>query len=401
LRIERSHERDGIRYRELWQERKRYPSKRIRRRRMPVEAPDPDNVLARLDDERAAMAERVLRAGINGRRRWSTLRSRSGPSFSPLVVETELLDDLCRCAGLIVDDVWRGDRWVFDAFVVERSMRSWLGLIDPEELRRELAEELQRRPTLLRALSAGPPPGLDWRSFAFVLRAGERVMDLREHGLKPGQRELAGLVDHTKAWTRRRKELLGELLGEPFELLVAVLDRQLGVRGPISHAEGGLWASAVGEVDLAVAADLSGVLLVENLETFRTLTVLCEEGWLVIHVPGGPPPAECQLIERIAALAPDIRFHAAFDLDPAGIRIARLVQARTGIEIDVDAMSPSLLRAGMRWLGLSEWDREQLRLLNGQAGPLEDLRGAIESEGRKVEQETVQQQLVSMFRKRG
>lgn len=145
--------------------------------------------------------------------------------------------------------------------------------------------------------------------------AAERVLDLREHGLKAGQRELAGLVDHTKAWTPRRKELLAQLLGEPFESLVAILDRQLGVRGPISHPEGGLWASAVGEVDLAVSTDVRGVLLVENLETFRTLTVLADAAWLVLHVPGGPPPAECQLIERIAALAPEIHFHAAFDLD--------------------------------------------------------------------------------------
>ncbi len=340
LRIERSHERDGIRYRELWQERKRYPAKPLRRTRAPVAAPDPDNILARLDDEHAAMAERVLRSGIGGRRRWSTLRSRSGPSFSPLVVETELLDDLCRSAGLIVEDIWRAERWVIDTFAVERSMRGWLGLTDPEALRAELEEELQSRPMLLCALASGPPAGIDWRSFAFVLRAAERVLELREHGLKAGQRELAGLVDHTKAWTPRRKVLLVDLLREPFESLVAILDRQLGVRGPIAHSEGGLWASAIAEVDLSIADDASGVLLVENLETFRTLAVLAERGWVVVHVPGGPPPAECQLIERIAALVPHIRFCAAFDLDPAGIRIARLLQARTGIEIDVEGMSP-------------------------------------------------------------
>ncbi len=277
-------------------------------------------------------------------------------------------------------------------------MRSWLGLINPELLRAELTDELRHRPALLRALSAGPPAGIDWRSFAFVLRAGDRAMDLREHGLKAGQRELAGLVDHTKAWTPRRKELFAELLGEPFESLVAVLDRQLGVRGPISHPDGGLWASAVGEVDLAIASDLKGVLLVENLETFRTLTVLAEESWLVLHVPGGPPPPECQLIERISALAPDVPFQAAFDLDPAGIGIARLVQARTGIEITVDAMTPSLLSAGMPGLELSQWDRDQLTRLAGQAGPLEELRTAIEQAGRKVEQETAQHQLLAMFR---
>jgi uncharacterized protein DUF2399 len=397
LRIEHSHERDGIRYRELWQERKRYPAKPLRRTRAPVAAPDPDNVLAPLDDECAAMAERVLRAGIRGRRRWSTLRSRSGPSFSPVVVETELLDDLCRNAGLVVEDVWRAERWVIDAFAVEPSMRAWLGLIDPEALRAELEDELQGRPTLLCALAAGPPQGIDWRSFAFVLRAAERVLDLREHGLKAGQRELAGMVDHTKAWTPRRKELLADLLEERFESLVAILDRQLGVRGPISHPEGGLWASAVSEVDLSITDHIKGVLLVENLETFRTLAVLAEQGWLVLQVPGGPPPAECQLIERIAALVPGIRFYVAFDLDPAGIRIARLLQDRTGIVINVDGMSPTLLSRGTRALDLSDWDREQLRRMEGRAGPLEELRAALYSKEYKIEQETIQQRLLALF----
>lgn len=396
LRTERSEQRDGIRYRILELQRARYPPKPLRRIRIPTESPDPDAAMAKLDDERAAMAERVLREGIRGRRLWSTLRAKSGPNFSPILVETEILDDLCRRAGLIVEDTWYQDRWVVDAFTVEHSMRTWLGLIDPEALRAELEEEL-RRPQLVTALAAGPPAGIDWRSFAFVLRAGERVLDLHDHGLKPSQRELAGLVDHTKAWTRRRKDLLAEILAQDFDELVNVLDRQLGIRGPLAHPEGGLWASAISEVDLSVADDVRGAVLIENLETFRTLTVLAEQGWIVLHVPGGPPPAECELIERLAALDPDLVFHAAFDLDPAGIRIARLVQDWAGIQIEVGAMSPALLDEAPNALDLNEWDREQLARLDGRAGSLEDLRAAIALSGRKVEQETLQQRLLSMF----
>lgn len=396
MRIETSEERDGIRYRTLELKRVRYPPKPLRRIRIPMEPPDPDEALAKLDDERATMAERVLREGINGRRRWSTLRSKSGVHFSPILVETEILDDLCRRAGLIVEDTWHLDRWVVDVFSVEPSMRTWLGLVDPDVLRTELEEEL-RRPQIVSALADGPPSGIDWRSFAFVLRAGERVLDLREHGFKPSARELAGLVDHTKAWTPRRKELLAELIGQPFEEVVNALDRQLGIRGPLTHPEGGIWASAIAEIDLAVADEAHGAILVENAETFRTLTVLAEQNWIVIHVPGGPPPAECELIERLAALAPGLVFHAAFDLDPAGIRIASLVQKRTGIDFEVAGMSPELLAEAPRALDLSDWDRDQLAQLNGRAGSLEDLRAAIVASGRKVEQETLQQRLLHLF----
>lgn len=396
LRIETSEERDGIRYRVIELRRARYPSKPLRRRRAPMGAPDPDGVLARLDDEHAAMAERVLREGIRGRRRWSTLRSRSGPNFSPLVVEVEILEDLCRSAGLLVEDTWHLDRWVVDTFLVDQSMRTWLGLVDPQAVQAELQEEL-RRPVVVAALSEGPPSGIDWRSFAFVLRAAERVADLGEHGSKPSARELAGLVDHTKAWTPRRRELLAEILGRPFDQIVNRLDRQIGIRGPVLHPEGGIWASAVTEINLAVAAEARGVILVENLETFRTFSSLADDGWIVLHVPGGPPPAECELIERLAALAPGVGFHAAFDLDPAGIRIARLVERRTGVDLSVEPMSPEFLGRAPRALELSDWDRDQLARLEGDSGCLEDLRLAIARGGRKVEQETVQQQLVGLF----
>lgn len=396
MRIETSEERDGIRYRVTELTRVRYPNKPLRRRRMPVKSPNPDWVLARLSDEHAAMAERILREGVRGRRRWSTLRSKSGPAFSPLVAEVEIIDDLCRGAGLLIEDTWNLDRWVVHSFSVDPSMRTWLGLVDPQAVRQELREEL-RRPALVAAFSEGPPSGIDWRSFAFVLRAADRVEDLGEHGSKPSARELAGLVDHTKAWTPRRRQLLAEILGRPFEEIVNRLDRQVGIRGPVEHPEGGIWASAVSEIDLAIADDVRGVILVENLETFRTLSSLAEDGWIVVHVPGGPPPAECELIERIAALAPGVDFHAAFDLDPAGIRIARLVEQRTRVTLSVEPMSPEIFDQAPRALQLSEWDRDQLKRLAGSAGRLEDLRQSIARADRKVEQETVQQRLVALF----
>lgn len=396
MRIETSEERDGIRYRVVELRRVRYPPKPLRRTRTPVNPPDPDSAIARLDDEHAAMAERVLREGIRGRRRWSTLRSKSGPDFSPIVVELELLDDLCRRTGLLVEDTWHLGRWVVDSFVVDQSMRGWLGLVDPEIVQAELHEEL-RRPAVVAALSAGPPTGIDWRSYAFVLRAAERVGDLAEHGAKPSARELAGLVDHTKAWTLRRRELLAEIVGRPFDEIVNRLDRQIGIRGPVTHPQGGIWASAVKEIDLAVADDAQGVILVENGETFRVLSALADRGWVVLQVPGGPPPAECELIERLSLLAPDLAFHAAFDLDPAGIRIARLVEHRTGLRLGCEGMSPEFLYRASKALDLNDWDREQLARLRGDSGSLEELRDEMARTGRKVEQETFQRQLRDLF----
>lgn len=397
MRTEHVTEADGLRIRVVEEQRLRYLPKPIRRTRMPVEAPDPDAVMARIDDEHAAMAERVLRAGARGWRRWSTLRRNAGRDFSPLEVELELLDDLCRKAGVIVEDGWRNQRWQPDRFTVDRSIWPWLDILDPTVVRAALEQELTY-PELLATLAAGPPTHLDWPSFAFVLQAAERVLELAEHGIRPGERELAGLVDHTKAWTPRRRLLLEELLGKPFAELVAPRDRQLGIKGPISHGDANVWASAVATLEMEIADDARGVILVENAETFRHLVPLADDGWIVLHVPGGPPPAEADLVRRLTVLAPDIAFYACFDPDPAGIRIARLLEDRAGVSLDPAGMRPTFLLEADQQRELTDWDRDQLRRLAGQAGAFEPLRATIERLGRKGEQETYQRQLLELFR---
>lgn len=396
MRAEHTLEEDGLRLRVVEEIRIRYLPKPIRRTRMPVGAPDPDAIMARFDDDHAAMAERVLRAGARGWRRWSTLKRNAGPDFSPLEVELELLDDLCRKAGVIVEDGWRNRRWQPDKFMVDRSIWPWLDILDPATVRAQLEQELTDE-KLLTALAAGPPPHVDWRSFAFVLQAAERVVELAAHGIKPGERELAGLVDHTKAWTPRRRQLLEELLGKPFAALVAPRDRQLGIKGPIVHGEGNVWASSVVTLEMEVGDEARGVILVENAETFRHLVPLADNGWIVLHVPGGPPPAEADLVHRLALLAPQLIFYACFDPDPAGIRIARLLEERTGVELDPAGMQPEFLIKADHQLDLTDWDHDQLRRLAGHAGVFEPLREAIEQLGRKGEQETYQRRLYELF----
>lgn len=388
----------GIRYREVSEPRVRYPPRLLRRTRRPGEPLDPDAILARLDPDRGRMAERVLREGARGWRRWSTLRRHAGGDLSPIVVETELLDALCRSAGLLVEDIRRNGAWTPSRFRADNDVRAWLGIVTPAELRRELETELTDT-ELTAALADGPPPGMSWGSFAFTLRAAQRLTDLAAHGVRPGARELAGAIDHTKAWTPRRRALVEELSGRPFADLVAPVDRQLAIRGPVRHAEGGLWASALDSVDLAIEPSCRAMVLVENAEAFRHVLPLADEGWIVLLVPGGPPPAECELISRLAALAPGLEVHAAFDLDPAGLRIASVVSERTGLPLRSTGMTVQLFEDAGASLPLTEWDRAELERSKGRCGPFEELRAAIERLGRKVEQETIQRDLVSQLRR--
>jgi hypothetical protein len=366
---------------------------------MPLGAADPESLFIRLDGEYKAMAERVLREGARGWRRWRTLRQRAGKDFSPIVAELELLDHLCRESGLHVEDRWRNERWVAERFRVDRSIWPWLGILDPELVRAELEQELTR-PEFLAALADGPPLGFGWAAFAFVLQAAERALELDRHGIKPGERELAGLIDHTKAWTTKRKELLELLTGRPFYDLVARRDRPIEIRGPLRHAEGGLWAATLAATEIEVLPHRLGVLLVENRETFRHLLPLADDGWIVLQVPGGPPPAETELVERLALLDPTLSFYGCFDADPAGIRIALQLQERAGIELDPAGMSPRLLEQAETTQELNDWDRDLLVRLQGKSGVFEPLREAIERLNAKGEQEVFQRDLFDLFRAR-
>lgn len=399
MRVERIHEEDGLRYRVLEQPRQRLPVKWLRRERMPLRAADPEALFVRLDGDYAAMAERVLKEGARGWRRWRTLRERAGSDFSPILAELELLDHLCRESGLHVEDRWRNERWVAHRFRVDRSIWPWLGILDPAIVRAQLGQELTR-PELLAWLEQGPPPGFGWAALAFVLQAAERALELERHGIKPGERELAGLVDHTKAWTPKRRELFEVITGRGFHELVAARDRPIEIRGPVRHSEGGLWAATIDETELEVLPERLGVLLVENRETFRHLLPLANEGWIVLHVPGGPPPAETELVERLALLDPDLTFYGCFDPDPAGIRIALLLQQNAGIEMDPAGMSPELLEDADTIHELNDWDRDLLERLHGSADVFEPLRDTIVRLGVKGEQEVYQHRLFELFTRR-
>lgn len=396
-RIEHIEEREGIRYRIVSEPRMRHPDRLILRSRMPIKAADPELLMIRLDSEQGAMAKRVLREGARGWRYWSTLRRHAGSDFSPFFVESQLLDRLTREAGLLVEDRFWNGGWVAHRFRVDESIRTWLGIVDPRDLRIDLERSLTRQP-LLDALAQGPPRGMDWPSFDFVLRAAEELADLLDHGVRPGARELAGRIDHTKAWTERRSALLERLFGQAFAELVARFDRPIEIKGPIAHGRGDLWASEVDEVELRIEGQPKGLILIENKETFRSLLALVDHGYIVLWVPGGPPPAEVSLLRRLAGLRPGLPVHACFDLDPAGIRIARLIAERAEVTIEPTGMTPELFNSARRKLPLNAWDRRELmRLDGGRAASLRPLREAIALANGKVEQETIQRRLFMLF----
>ncbi len=82
-------------------------------------------------------------------------------------------------------------------------------------------------------------------------------------------------------------------------------------------------------------------------------------------------------MRRLAELQADVRFHAVFDLDPAGIRIARLLEERSGVSLAPTGMTPELFARARKRLPLNRWDAAQLERYNGDAAALEPLRTAI------------------------
>jgi Protein of unknown function C-terminus (DUF2399) len=127
------------------------------------------------------------------------------------------------------------------------------------------------------------------------------------------------------------------------------------------------------------------------------LLALADRDYLVVWVPGGPPPAEVALVRRLGELQPDVRFHAVFDLDPAGIRIARLLEERSGVSLAPTGITPELFARARKRLPLNRWDEAQLERYAGDAAALEPLRTAIAAAGAKVEQETIQRRLYALL----
>jgi hypothetical protein len=146
-------------------------------------------------------------------------------------------------------------------------------------------------------------------------------------------------------------------------------------------------------VPLELVGRPRGVVLVENNETFEHLLALADHELVVLWVPCGPPPAEAELARRLHELEPALRFQACFDLDPAGIRIARLIEEKAAVALEPTGMGVELLAGAEQHLDLNRWDCDHLARGPAWAGICEPLRAALAAAPIKVEQETLERRL--------
>jgi hypothetical protein len=388
MRSERITATDGLRNVVTVEPRQRFPDRPIRRLRVAQEPDDVSASLSALSPDRQDLAFELLRQGIGRARRWAALVRRPPPQFVAVVAETELLEPLCRCGALEIVDRWspRDHAWRVSTFRTLAAGAAAVGHREPAELKAELVDQLTSEDLRARA-SDGPPPPMRWDAFAFVLRSAERWRELVDHDSTPSAKELATEFGHSKMWTPARERLFADLAGRPWEELFPPRPRQLRLKGPVTHPEGNLWADSVSSVPLVVLDTAIGIVCVENQDTHEQL-LSHSAGWIVLQVPGGPPPAEVQLLARLHALAPALPILAAFDPDPAGIRIALTTAREAGIRFDSCLMTPEALQRASP-LDLVDEDRKILDRLDGKAGDFEPLRAAIADQGRKAEQESL------------
>jgi hypothetical protein len=118
-------------------------------------------------------------------------------------------------------------------------------------------------------------------------------------------------------------------------------------------------------------ADLRTIQGCSSDQHFRHLLTLADRAYLVVWVPGGPPPAEVALVHRLAELQPDARFHAGFDLDPAGIRSPDCSGTASGVTLAPTGMTPALFARARKRLPSNRWDEAQLERYSGDAAALD------------------------------
>lgn len=381
---------DGVRRYTVIRPKVRYPDLPVSRLGVALEVADLAPVLAGLPAEERRAATTLLKQGLGRWRRWSTILRRPPRQVDVRLAERELVPVLLRAGALAVRERYDAadGRWRLDAFRTDDVHAEALGRPDPDRLAAALTAELTHSAPRA-ALAAGRPPSLSLEAFAFVLRAADRWLELRDHGRRTQDRELAALVWHSKAFTPVRARHVAEIVGVAPGELFEPRPRQLICDGPLLHPNATIWADAVHDLPLEPTDDLRGIVCIENSRTFEALRTYAKAGWLLIHVPGNAPSAEVVLLSRAAALSPRTPALAAFDPDPAGIRIALSLARRSDVPLDPLLMGADALRHATK-LPLADWDREELvRLFGRSVGPHRPLLDEIERFDAKGEQEAI------------
>ncbi len=400
-REEQQEVRDGVVWSTVMQPHVRLPARPVVRHAAAQASVDVADVLARLPKDEQRMALRLLRQGLGKWRQWNAVLRRPPAWLDVPLAERTLLPLLLRAGAVQVREryVAREGRWELREFRSADAVRDFVGRPEPDVIAAELEIELTTPPPR-EALAAGKPTGWDWPAFAFVLRAADAWLIDRAHGVRRHERELAAELWHSKAFrSRARVDLLAEIVGCPADALFEPKPRKIGIKGPLVHEQASVYADDVPELALQPGAELHSVLCVENETTFTAVLPYARRGWLLIWIPGSAPEAEARLLGRVSAIAPDVPVLAAFDPDPAGVRIALSLARRSGVQLDPAPMSSDALEAA-RKLDLDPWDREELDRLDGAAGRHQDLLDAVRQLDRKGEQESFHPWLIALLEER-
>jgi hypothetical protein len=327
------------------------------------------------------------------KRRWTTIAKRVGTpeDESERLARAGIVEIECRLTNALGLGGYTGWRLTGEAAEVAARRAA-----ARRSLRTDLERELRDKDLVERLRDGRPRPGMSWLDYVRVLRAAELWRDITKNGRLPPERELAAMVSWSKwPWTSARRALLAEVVGCAESELFVPKRRVIRIKGPLTHGQGDVWADAVDTIALALSGPLHGIVCIENRQTFDALYPFGSRNWMLLEM-GGPVPAECRLLERLHALAPQAPVLAAFDPDPAGIEIALGVAHRAGVTFEVDLMTPTVLAATTS-LELVPWDRETLADLEGRAGVFEPLRAAITAKARKGEQEAAHELLIELM----
>lgn len=216
-----------------------------------------------------------------------------------------------------------------------------------------------------------------WSTYSAALKAAAEWFLARQRGWTFSERELAVCaLGGSKKWTAPAKKAFSNVINTPFEQAVYTSDTGIRMLGPASWYLNSLVADAsaatpfvevpgraaatTGTLDVDAA---KGVLLVENQETFQSLSrTSVPQEWLCIWMEGYASDALAQFLTRI----PDIPLAAWGDLDPPGIEIIINLSSKSGRKIQPVAMDPDLYRTGY----MLEEDPDALQSWRSQAEQL-------------------------------
>ena len=119
------------------------------------------------------------------------------------------------------------------------------------------------------------------------------MLDFREHNIQPGERELAGLIDHVKAWTTTRQKLVVDLLGVSWTERGATRDRLIGIRGSCAPRQSRHLGFPVGLHQPRSISSLGSLYTIRLYPPMRRSTSIQQASGLPATTTNGPQSEPC------------------------------------------------------------------------------------------------------------